>query len=350
MKSLARPFVFVARWVRKHWKLSLFLLILLLIGGYFAYKNANPPPEQLEFTQVTEGELIKKLNVSGVVDAKQKASLRYAAGGKIVYIGAKEGDAVNKGQVLARVDTRDLQKRLAQDLNLYFNQRMTFESNAEDRTDLAPTNDLNRAAQQDQKTLENSVLNVEIRDIAIRDAALVTPIGGFLVSSPTTVAGVVVGPTDVFEVVDPTSLTFRAAVSETDIALVQRGQMATIELDAFPDQPLVASVSSVAYRSSVSAKGTVFVVELPIPIDSTHSAISKFRLGMNGDTDITVDSRLNVLQIPLDSLIERDDKKYVLRRTGPNSAEEVEIQTGLETDDRVEVTSGLTANDEVVLP
>lgn len=350
MKSLARPFVFIARWVRRHWKLSLFLLLVILGIGYVVYKQTHKPPPQLEFVQVTQGDLTKTLNVSGVVDAKQKASLRYAAGGKVVYVGAKEGDIIKKGQTLARVDTRDLQKRLQQDLNLYFNQRMTFESNAEDRRDIAPTNDLNRASQQDQKTLENSVLSVEIRDIAIRDANLVSPIGGFLVSAPTTVAGVVLTPTDVFEVVDPASLIFKAAVSETDIALVQKGQIASIELDAFPDEPLNASVSSVAYRSSQSAKGTVFVVELPLPITSSESAVNRYRLGMNGDTDITVDTRTNVLQIPLDSLIERDDKKYVQKRTGPNSAEEVEIQTGLENDEMVEVTSGLQAGDEVVLP
>ncbi|MBW7955167.1 efflux RND transporter periplasmic adaptor subunit [Patescibacteria group bacterium] len=350
MKSFSRPFIFVAQWVRKHWKLSLFLLVIIIGVGYFGYKRSNPPPEQLEFVSVKRGTLTKKLNVSGIIDAKQKASIHYAAGGKVVYISAKEGDIVRQGQTLARVDTRDLQKRLAQDLNLYFNQRMTFETNAADRSIMAPTDDLNRAAQQDQKTLENSVLAVEIRDIAIRDASLTTPIGGILVAAPTGVAGVVLNPTDIFEVVDPSSLVFKAAVAETEIALVKNGQIATIELDAFPDEPLTASVSSIAYRSSQSSSGTVFVVELPLPIESSQSAVQRYRLGMNGDTDITVDEKEDVLQIPLDALIERDDKTYVRKRTGENSAEEVEIQVGLETDDMVEVISGLQENDEVVLP
>ncbi len=350
MKSFIRPFVFVAKWVRKHWKLSLFVVILLGIGGFIAMRRFNQPEEQLTFVPVQQGDLIKTINVSGIVDAKQKASLHYATAAKVTYIGAKEGDPVKRWQTLARIDVADQQKRMQQDLNNYFNQRMVFEQNADDRGDTILSDELGRQAQQDQKALENAVLDVEIRDIAIRNAALTSPIAGILVSAPSIVPGVVINPTDIFEVVDPNSLLFKAAVDETDIDLVQKGQQATIELDAYPDEPISATVSAISYRSSQSASGTVFVVELPLTNTGTQSAIERYRLGMNGDTDIIVDQRKDVLQIPIDSLIERDDKKYARRRTGENSAEEVEIQTGIENEEMIEVVSGLSAGDEVVAP
>jgi HlyD family secretion protein len=160
----------------------------------------------------------------------------------------------------------------------------------------------------------------------------------------------VLGPTDIFEVIDPSSLVFQAAVDETDISLVKKGLKASIELDAYPDEPITASVSSIAYRSSQTSKGTVFVVELPIPIVSSQSAADKFRLGMNGDTDIVVDQKSDVLQIPIDTLIERDGKTYVRKKTGENSAEEVEITTGIENETMIEVTNGLQLGDQVVSP
>lgn len=350
MKSILRPFIFVGKWLKRHWKLSLFLVIVVAAVGFFIYRQNHTAVEQLQFVEVKRGKLVKTLNVSGIVDAKNKASLHYAAGGKVVYIGAKSGDIVKKNQTLARVDTADLQKRLQQDLNNYFNQRLTFETNTNDRSQEPYTDDLGRAAQQDQATLNNTVLEVEIRDIAIRNAALVTPLAGFLVSSPTDVSGVVLGPTDIFQVVDPTSLVFKAAVDETDIAQVKKGLKASIQLDAYPDESLNASVSAIAYQSSQTSKGTVFVVELPIGIESTKSAIDRYRLGMNGDTDIIIEEREDVLQIPIDSLIERDSKKFVRKKTGENTAEEVEIQTGLETEDTIEVIDGLQAGDQIVLP
>jgi len=350
MKSLKRPFVFVGKWIKTHWKLSLFLLLLAGVGIFFLLRQANAPVEQLNFVRVKKEKLVKTLNISGIVDAKQKASLHYATAAKATYIGAKEGDSIKKGQTLARIDVQDQQKRIQQDLNNYFNQRLDFEQGLDDRGDTIINDSLGRIAQQEQKALENTVLDVEIRNIAIRNANLTSPIAGILVSAPVALPGVVLSPTDVFEVVDPYSLVFKATVDETDISQVKKGQMATIELDAYPDEPFQASVSAIAYRSAITSKGTVFVVDLSIPVQSTQSAMERYRLGMNGDSDIIVDQRDDVLQIPIDALIERDDKRYAKKKTGENTAEEVEIQTGIENDEMIEVISGLQLGDEVVAP
>lgn len=350
MKLIRRPFVFVGNWVKRHWILSIILLIIFGGAGFFVYTRTNKAPEKLTFVPVTQDKLVKTLNVSGIIDAKQKATLHYSTGGKITYVGAQEGDIVKKNQTLARLDSRDLQKRLQADLNNYFTQRLTFDQNADDRGDTITSQAIGRQVQQDQNTLNNSVIDVEVRDIAIQNATLTTPIAGILVSAPTTVAGVVLGPTDIFEVIDPRSLVFKAAVDETDIPLVKRGQTASIQLDAYPEDPLSASVSAIAYRSAQTSKGTVFVVELPIPIISSQSAAERYRLGMNGDTDIVVDQRENVLQIPVDALTERDGKKFAKKKTGENTAQEVEIKTGIENETMIEVTDGLQLGDQVVLP
>jgi RND family efflux transporter MFP subunit len=350
MVFIFRPVVAVGSWIKRHWKLSLFLLLLIGIGVWYWRSKTVKPVETLEFTKVKKETLVKKVNVSGLIDAKQKAVLRFAAGGKVVYLGAKEGEFVKKWQTIAKIDSRDLQKRLQQDLNSYFNERMDFEQGSDDRRDIAPTNKLNRTGQKEQKDLENTVLTVEIQDIAIRNTVLTTPIEGILVGLPTTVTGVNLSPTDTFEIIDPSSLVFKAAVDEADISSIKRGQKASIELDAYPDQPLTATVSAIAYRSSQTSKGTVFVVELPIVNDYQYPILERYRLGMNGDVDITVNTKENVLSIPLDTISEHDNKKFVKRRSGENSAEEVEIKTGLETDDVVEVTSGLKEGDEIVVP
>jgi RND family efflux transporter MFP subunit len=347
---ILRPFIFVGKWIKQHWKLTIFLLVL--IGGGFWYWRSQQAKavEVLEFKKVERGSIKKSVNVSGLVEAKQKALLRFAAGGKVVFLGAKEGEMVKKWQTIAKIDSRDMQKRMQQDLNLYFNERMDFEQNRDDRRDVAPTNRLDRMSQKDQKDLENTVLSVEIQDIAIRNTVLSSPIEGVLVTSPTTVTGVNLSPTEGFEVIDPNSLVFKAAVDEADISLIKRGQLAEIELDAYPENPVSATVSAVAYRSSQTSKGTVFVVELPIVNNYQYAILERYRLGMNGDVDITIEQKEGVLFISLDSLIERDGKKFVRRKNGENSAEDVEVQTGLETDDTIEITAGLQEGDEVVVP
>jgi RND family efflux transporter MFP subunit len=352
VKYLVAPVAFF----RRHWKLC--LVIVVLVGGFlfFKSKSAQAKKVPLSFAHPQKQDLTKKLEVSGVIDAKEKASLRFASGGKVTYIGAKEGDVIKKWQTIARIDAADLQKRMQQDLNLYFNQRMDFDQSKANLKDKAITTTDERTQQKDQKTLENEVLDVQIRDIAIKNTVLSSPIEGVLVSSPTNVTGVNLFSTDVFEVVNPASLVFRAAVDETDIALVKKDQPAAILLDSYPEDKdkVETKIEYISYKSSQTSTGTVFIVEMPIPQNYQFSLLDHFRLGMNGDVTIVLAEKKNVLAVPLSATKERDGKTYVTlykgKENGKDKTEDKEIEKGLETDDAVEVVSGLTEQDQIVVP
>ncbi|HEX7018329.1 MAG TPA: efflux RND transporter periplasmic adaptor subunit, partial [Patescibacteria group bacterium] len=300
----------------------------------------------LTFVRPHIGNLTKTVQVSGIIDADQKATMRFAAGGKVVYLGADEGEYVERGQTIATIDRRELEKRLQQDLNTFMQERLDWDQTNDDIFEGEFTKAEDRTRQQAQLNLSNEVLDVEIRDIAIRNTVLSAPFAGILVSSPTTVTGVNLLATDAFELVDPTTLIFRAGVDEADIGLVKYGQPAQIELDAYPDQTIMSQVATIDLRSSQSNSGTIFIVKLPL----NSQDIQRYRLGMNGDVTIEVDHRQNTMIIPLDATRQRDDKVLVDIRTGEDTYEERVIETGLETDDEIEVVSGLSENDEVLLP
>jgi HlyD family secretion protein len=322
----------------------------MVVGGWFYFnkKNTSTPLK----TQLPQFQNIaKNLEVSGIIDAEEKANLRFAAGGKLTYLRYKEGDAVKKGTAIATIDARELQKRLQQDLNTYMRERYDWEQREEDRKDTVTTNRQNRDMHKSQLDLNDTVLGVEIRDIAIQNTRLVSPINGILISSPTAVAGVNLMSTDAFEVVNPDTLVFKAAVDETDIGSVKIGQPVKIALDAYPDQPINSYIADIAYKSSQTTSGTVFVVKIPI---TGTNLLSLYRIGMNGDATITLDTRENVMTVPLDATKERDDKMYVTVKTGGEPGQETtedrEITIDLETDEYVEVLSGLKPEDEVVIP
>lgn len=189
-------------------------------------------------------------------------------------------------------------------------------------------------------------MDVEIQQISISDTVVYAPFAGVLTAAPASVAGVQLAPTDYFEIVNPNTLVFRAAVDETDIAEVLTGQRATIELDAYRGTEFNSEVSYVSFTSSSTATGTVFLVELPI----LNPDINTFRIGMNGDVRIELDSKDDALTIPLIATRERGSKVYVDVKTGDNQLEEREIVLGLQTDELVEVVSGLSEEDWVLIP
>src|SRR3972149_10986602 len=302
--------------LKKIWKLRRWwvigVLIVLLLVGRFVYARSQRQA-QLTFISPTRETLIKTLAVSGTVDAKEKASMHFLAGGKVVYLGAKEGDQVKKWQTIAQIDAASLAKAQEKNLNLYSKDRLDWDQQLDDIEDRTIDKAEERTVDKNQLDLSNTVLDVEIAAIAVANTVMSSPINGTLVQSPTNVSGVTLAATDKFLIVNPDTLVFRALVDEADIADVQLSQTAVIELDAYPGESINSSVNYISYLSTADTSGAVFIVELPI---ETLSGLEKYRLGMNGDVDIKLTEKTDALTIPLIATREGDRKTYVEVRTG----------------------------------
>lgn len=321
-------------------------VLVLVVGGViyarFGIKKSIVPV----YTHPEYRTLEKVFEVSGSVDAREKASLRFLAGGKLVYLGAKEGDTVKKWQTLASIDKRELQKNLEKDLNSYSIQRWTNDQNKENRKDAHGNKATDRANDQDQFTLNNTVLTVELKDLAIKNASLYAPFDGVLVSAPTEVVGTILSATDTFTVVNPNTMIFSAEVDESDIGLVHEGQKATVKLDAYSQDPIETAVDRIAYKSSETSTGTVFPVQFSLPFSS---GTRPYRLGMNGNVKILIDKKDHVLSVPMQSLVERDGKMYVTVKTGEKTTEQRMVVIGLENDDYAEIADGIRESDSILV-
>jgi RND family efflux transporter MFP subunit len=320
-------------------KLIIILVLVITAGTFIFYKKSQTDKVTLNFEHPVKEDLTKTLEVSGVINAKEKAIMRFVAGGKVVYLGAQEGDWVKKWQTIATIDRQTLEKQLKQDLNNYMKERWDWDQTQDDIKDRWIDKEEERTVDQAGWDLENEILDVEIKDIAIANTTMSAPFAGILVSSPTDVAGVQLLATDAFELVNPSSLVFKAEVDEADIALVRPGLTGKINLDAYPDQEIESYVNFIAYKSSLTTTGTVFLVEFPI---LEENALDKYRLGMNGDIKIELATKTDVLTIPLIATREREGEIYVDVKTGEDTYEERKIAVGMETNEKVEILDGLS--------
>lgn len=336
--------------IKRRWKSIVIATVILAGLGFWQYQRAQANQVELTFQQPQREDITKVLEVSGSVDAKEKARLRFISGGKVTYLGAKEGNFVEQGQTIATIDQATLRKQLEQDLNNFMKERLDWDQLNDDVFFNEYTEAEERDVEQGQLDLTNEVLDVEIRDIAISNTRLSAPFDGILTVAPTSVTGVQLLSNDYFEVVNPDTLIFEAEVDEADIAQVRQNLKATIELDAYSDTLIESYVNYVSFTSSETSNGTVFIIE--IPLDSIRYGLDFFRLGMNGDVRVDLESRYDVMTIPIIALKERDGKTYVDVATDLDNqeTEEREIETGLETEEKVEVTSGLSLQDFILIP
>lgn len=327
------------------------LVLIVIVGGVFFYRSRSSASKPISTATVEKGKIEEVINVPGVVDADKKASLRFLAGGKIVSLPVKEGQQVKRLQALATIDVRDLQKNLQASLNDYMSERLDFEQDKDNRKDLVQNDEILRLAQKSQLSLNNSVISVELKDIAIRNSTLYSPIDGIVTALPIKVAGVQVTATDSFEIVDPSTLIFEAEVDEIDIGRIHAGMPVRIVLDAYPDQPVesvIDYISVKAEQSRRSSGGTVFPIRIRFPI----SDLQFLRLGLNGTVSLILEQREETLLIPIEAVSMKDDKSFVQMKDPSNSKKtiEKEVKLGIEGEDQIEVLEGLSQGDEVILP
>lgn len=347
------PRIFKRRWFQ------LAFLLIIIFGSYFAWQQANKKPEEIKTYTVTKQNLKQVITASGKISAKDHATLRFLTPSRLAWVGVREGDTVAQWQAIASQDENELQKNLKKALNVYRSTRADFEQTLDNNDDfndiayrnyleIATTDDTNnvllRTLLQSQLSLDNSVLDVELLDLSRQYAHLYSPINGIVIQATDEHPGVITSATTQYVIVDPNTLRFSADIEESDIGFIKEGQSATINLDAFPDDYLETKVENISFTSTTTTSGgTAYLTYFPIQLKPG------LRLDMNGDVEITIQTKEDVISIPIEAVTENEEGKQVTIQKGEET-EQKTIQVGIETDNEYEVIEGLNQGDILVLP
>lgn len=331
-------------------KLGVFSLLLLLCLFCFQKRQRVP---RLKTTKVEKEDLRGTVSAAGKIEAEKEIHLKFQTSGRLAWVGVSEGDWVKRGQAIAQLDTRELEKKLQKALKDYLKERWDFEQEREnygitsDNLDsYFLANEVRRILEKNQFDLEKAVLEVELRDIALRYATLVSPIAGIVTHIDTPVAGVNITPaTAVFTIIDPSSLVFKAKFDEIDIGQVKEGQKAFISLDAYPQERIESKVEKIAFSSTTTrGGGTAFLAKFSLP----ENKDLKFRVGMNGDVEVVLWEKKDVLTVPSEAIVKRRERYYLfVLREGVVRRQEIKI--GRQTEAKTEVLEGVKEGERIVV-
>ncbi len=328
----------------------IFIIIILVAAGILVWRLKGPSAPTVKTEKVSKTSITKTVSASGKVGSEEEVELKFQASGLLTWVGVKEGDAVQAGQTIAQLDTRELQKNLEKYLRDYSSERNDFEEarrNTYNTLDpnKALTDTIKRVLEKNQWDLDKAVLDVELKDIALKFATLTTPIDGIITEIDTPVSGVNITPaTAVFKIANPDKMIFKANIDEADIGGATPNLLAKITLDAYPGQEFDGNVKKIDFASTpTSGGGTAFLTEISLPKNDNL----KFKVGMNGDADVILESKNDVIAVSSEAVFKKNGLDYVwLIKNGRVSAKEISV--GLTTDDQTEIKEGLSAGDKVV--
>jgi len=345
--------------LKKRWYV---IAVILVIGGLLFSKissnNTTKTNGKKQTSYTLKRQNLKEtLSLSGTIDAEEHTILRFQSSGKLVWVGVKQGDYVKKYQGIASLDQRELQKNLQKYLNTYMKTRWDFETTkeTEDIKNIGGlSNDLRRQAlrtlDKAQFDLNNAVIDVELKDIALKFAYLYTPIDGIVTKVESPYAGVNIIPTQAeFEIINPKTIYFSATADQNDVVKLNQGVEGDVTLDSYPNIKLKGKVYMISFVPKTGETGTVYSVKIALQEPNNDY---RYRYGMTGDASFKVREVKDVLSIPTKFIkAEKNpegtlDKKYVLKKVNGNQTKTY-IQIAEEMDDNTIVTAGLKERDVI---
>ncbi|MGN7753377.1 efflux RND transporter periplasmic adaptor subunit [Sinorhizobium meliloti] len=277
------------------------------------------------------GDAAEIVYASGVVEPRVWAKVTSTVRERIVEQCNCEGERVEKGAALARLDDTEarailseLQARLSLAQEEYRRKLALAERNtiSEQTVDRART---------DVAQLEALIAGQEARLAAY---VLRAPSDGRVLRQDGEIGEVAEPGTVLFWVGEPRPLIVEAEVNEEDIPRVEVGQNAYLRSDAFPERALEAVVDSITPKGDPVTK--TYRVRLRLPEDTP------LRIGMSTDVNIVVRVSRNALVIPAAAVsgtrvavVEGGTAKLRKIKTGIRGANGVEVLSGLEETARI---------------
>lgn len=342
--------------------LKLKYIIPLLLMAFFAFSyfsnkekrkeaSAKFPskynPKTHQVVVVKKGDIASTLILSGEIDAEKKADLSFQSSGQLAWVGVKAGDLVKKYQTIASLNKEQLKKQLEISYNNYKSAASSFYDIGDTYKDSVIDTEIKRILERNQNTLNNAVANYELTDLAVKYSSLWSPFSGIVTQVNYPNAGINVLASQVIaSIIDPQSLYFSSKIDQDDVNKIKVTDSAIVSLDSYDNEQIASEVTHISFTPLIGESSTVYKIQFKLPVDNQNL---KYRLGMDGDATILLSESKDTLIVPIDAIIEQDDKKFVIVKNTDNSLTKKEVITGIENDTDIEIKEGIDQNDEIII-
>lgn len=344
--------------------------------------------------------IIETITANGKIQPEKEVKISPDVSGEIVELTIKEGDQVQKGQLLLRIkpDTYISQRdrslaaisssraRLAQSeaqftqAELSFNRsKQLYEEQTISKSEFEQAQASYAVAKAEVEAAKFSVVSSEASlkeaNEMLTKTSIFAPMSGtvsmLLVELGERVAGTnLMAGTELLRVADLSRMEAQVQVNENDIVRVSLGDTALIEVDAYLDQKfkgIVTEIANSAKTTGVSAdQVTNFDVKILVIPESYKKLVdageaNPFRPGMSATVDIQTESKKDIITVPIQSVTTRtdttkvstgtatdDDIRTIVFTTDGTYAFAKDVKTGIQDNTYIEILSGVSAGEKVI--
>lgn len=348
----------------------IYLLILIVLsssaGYYFKFKNKTQIAEKVAVEKAIERTIVETVYSSGKLFPATELEITSNVSGTIVELFVKDGDAVKKGQLLAKIDPEALvsivertkastegsraqlqavkaqKKQLEAQFDntkiIYKRNKKLFEDGVISKAEFEAAEATYNTALANLEAADQNILAAEFsvksaeatvkeQEKNLSQTRIYAPINGVVSTLYKKQGEQVVGTaqmagTPILKIANLNTVEVRVDVNERDILTINQGDSAAIELDAYPDRKFAGIVTQIANTATgltsltsqlTSDQITNFEVRILMLPDSyyelqTENDKSPFRAGLSASAEIITNTALNILSVPVAAVTAKEDE------------------------------------------
>ncbi|MBX7150686.1 efflux RND transporter periplasmic adaptor subunit [bacterium] len=351
------------------------VLIVMFLPSFGSTKKITTVQATLTFSSQANA----ILTASGYIVPQRQAAVASKGTGRLVFLAVEEGDHVKKGDVIARLESADVEAQLNQNrANLDAGKAQLEQAKAElnkskkefDRNEnlwkskviTDSEYDIVKAAYESGIAVVNSAqanvaaleATVRAAEVGIENTVIRAPFDGTVLTKNADV-GEIVAPFaagansrgNVVTIADMASLQLEADVSESNIDRIKLNQPCEIVLDAFPERRyrgIVWKIVPTADRAKATILTKIKFLEIDSKVLPEMSAKVTFLAEALPDSAV---NQLPKLTIPVSTVVNKNGKRSVFL-VQDNRVKEIAIEVSGMVGERMEVTQGLVSGDKLV--
>lgn len=379
------------------------LVLILLFGGKKAgWWGSSGEYKEVEITEAKPQKITETVAATGKIQPEIEVKLSSEVSGEIIELPIKEGQSVEKGDLLVRINPDIYQSNLQraeaslQNMRANYNQAQASLKQAEAAYNRNKTlfekGVISKAEWESivsnyevaEANKESAYYNMQSAAASVTEARdnlgrtnIYAPMSGTISRLDAELGERVVGTqqmagTEILRVADLANMEVEVDVNENDIVKVEVGDSTIVEVDAYLRREfkgLVTEISNSADAELTTDQVTNFKVKVRILDDSYRDLMegrgenySPFRPGMTATVDIITNKRNNIIAVPISAIVVKNDTttngnsnineggelfECVFVKDGDKAKLRV-VKTGIQDDLKIEITKGLEEGEVVI--
>lgn len=273
-----------------------------------------------ELAAVTRGDLTVTAEAAGQVEPIRLVEVKSRASGEIMEILIETGDVVETGQLLVRIDPRDVRNAFDQaeaDLEVARARLATAQAQRERSEELRQANvvteqEYESAALEEANAHAQHIkaqTNLQLARERLNDVVIRAPIAGTVIAETIEIGQIIAsasqnisGGTTLLTMADLSEMQVRALVDETDLGRIKPGLAVRVKVEAYPDRNFAGEVLKIEPQAVVDQNVTMFPVL--VRLDNRENLLKP---GMNADVEVRIADRSGVLLVPNSAVVSPRD-------------------------------------------